>query len=278
MHIENGEHVTLMKKLLLILACLALGCGQESARQRVVFTGTNSAELSDLKQAHGNASANVNGTANNKVLGEGSIPPAAQSFHHRGRAEGAAGRYDAALELFSKAAQAAPNWSYPVYDIAYTYLLKGDFTNALAKYREVDAREPGGFFTTKTAIWTLEREESGTFPRGTCAALALLDWAKTPAERKSRIDELAAKAPKYPPVLKEKAFVTEDLTQRLKLLDEALTLNPDLETYGVLMLNRAVVFQAQGRNDEAKSLLNGLLSTTNTTSTKALAREVLKTL
>src|SRR5688572_30532497 len=150
MHGENGEQVTVMKKLLLILSCLAVGCGQESARQRLVFTGTNGAEPSDLKQANGNL--------NSKMLGEGSIPPAAQSLHQRGRAEGAAGRYDAALELFSKASQAAPNWSYPVYDIAYTCLLKGDFTNALAKYREVDAREPGGFFTTKTAIWTLERE------------------------------------------------------------------------------------------------------------------------
>ena len=263
---ENGVQVTVMKKLLLILSCLAFGCGQESARERM---GKSGVELSDLKQA--------NGTVTYKMA-EGSISPEAQSLHQRGRAEGGAGRFDAALELFSKAAQAAPNWTYPLYDIAYTYLLKGDFTNALAKYREVDAREPGGFFTTKTAIWTLEREESGTVPRGSYAALALLDWARTPAEKKRRIDELLAKAPKYPPVLKEKALITEDLTERLKWLEEALALNPDLETYGVLMLNRAVAFGAQGRKEEAKGILTGLLSSTNTTSTIALAQDVLKTL
>ncbi len=266
---EEGE-MKPTKTLFLILSCLAFGCGQQSDQHRVAFTGTNGVEKSDLKQAQG--------TVGHRAVGEGSISPAAQSLHQQGRAAGATGRYDTALEFFAKASQAAPNWAYPLYDIAFTYVLKGDFTNALGKYREVDAREPGGFFTTKTAIWTLEREENGQLPRGTYAALVHLESAPTPAEKKSRSDQMAVNTPKYPPLLKEKAFITEDLTERIKLLDEALALDPDLETYGVVMLNRAVALDAQGRNDEAKAILNGLISGTNTTSTIALAREVLKKL
>ena len=57
-------------------------------------------------------------------------------------------------------------WPFPLYDIAYTYLLMQDFPNAELHYRKVLGLAPRGFFTAITALDTLAREQAGEFPEG----------------------------------------------------------------------------------------------------------------
>ena len=52
----------------------------------------------------------------------------------------------------------APDWPYPVYDAAFTYLLQGDSLKAEERYAEVDRMAPRGFFTAKTSLDCLRRD------------------------------------------------------------------------------------------------------------------------
>ncbi len=248
-----------------LILCL-LGCGKERDA-KVVFTTKDGQEVQDLKKVE-------DGGVDYKVVGKGEIPAQAKELHELGRKYGAAGKFDAALLNFAEASKIAPQWAYPIYDSAYTFLLRGDATNALAKYREVDRLETNGFFTTKTAVWTLEREESGALPRGTYQAYVALE--DVDGNRKSElIEKLAAMAPNYPPVWKEKVLAARTVTEKFQLIDKALALGPDAETYGILMLNRAALLHLQKKTNEATAILNGLTAETNTVGTRELARSLM---
>jgi hypothetical protein len=249
-----------------LVVCL-FGCGKQSD-SKVVFTTKDGREVQDLKKVE-------DGEVDYKVVGKGEIPAQAKEMHELGRRYGAEGKFDAALLSFAEASKLAPGWAYPIYDTAYTLLLRGDATNALAKYREVDRMETNGFFTTKTAVWTLEREESGALPRGTYRDYVALEDAEGNGKIEL-IEKLAVMAPNYPPVLKEKAIAAKTVTEKLQWIDKGLALEPDAETYGILMLNRAVLLNLQKKTNESKAILNGLTAETNTVGTRELAREVLK--
>ena len=92
-----------------------------------------------------------------------------------------------------------PLWAYPVYDLAFTYLLMGDFDNALKYYRETDAIEPDGFFTTKTAIYTLEGEKAGLFPEGLYTFYMQIEWTEEPEKKYSIAKQIVDNVPLFAP-------------------------------------------------------------------------------
>jgi Flp pilus assembly protein TadD len=148
-----------MHKVVALVVCLLAGCGaREEKDASVTFRSADGAEV-DLADAEAKVSY--------EVAVKQQVPKEAKILHAEAREEGSAGRYESAIQLLERASRLAPDWAYPVYDLAYIYLLQDDLGAALAKYRQVDAMEPEGFLTTKTAIWTLEREGSGALPVGT---------------------------------------------------------------------------------------------------------------
>lgn len=70
---------------------------------------------------------------------------------------------------------------------------------ALALYRRVDDIEPHGFFTTKTAIWPLQREIAGKLPRGTYNYYLTFEDIQDFGERGARAKELWEKLPSFTP-------------------------------------------------------------------------------
>ncbi len=88
-----------------------------------------------------------------------------------------------AIEKLKKANELAPNWAYPVYDLAYTYLLMQDFPNALKYYARTDNRKPRGFFTAKTAHWSLKKEKEGAFQEGLYFNYMQIEWVNTDEEK-----------------------------------------------------------------------------------------------
>src|SRR5262245_23115105 len=88
------------------------------------------------------------------------------------------------------------------------------------RWRSIEIRivsSPRAFSASKTAIWALEREASGTFPKGTYNAYESLEWADA-AKKKERIERLSTNAPAFAPIWKEKAFLTEDTKEKLVYL------------------------------------------------------------
>jgi tetratricopeptide (TPR) repeat protein len=255
-------------RFLPLLICLAAlsGC----SKPELVYTKENGGKTRDINEVKGKASF--------QMVEQGAIPAEAVALHEQARAKGQKGDYDAALVLLEKAIAVKKDWAYPHYDMAFTFLLKGDAAKALAKYQEVDQLVPDGFFTTKTAIWTLEREKKGEFPAGTYVAYVSLEWAQ-PEKKAKLLDQLTQRIPTFAPAWKERAYLCEDPKAKLELINKALTLDPDAETYGILMINKATAFQKTGDASSARKILEDLTTgESSTATTKTLAREVLKTM
>jgi hypothetical protein len=85
---------------------------------RLVFKDKAGRELTndDLKKASGNVRWEIIGTVG--------VPSEARRLHEEGRVAGSRGDYPRSLDFFLQARRLAPDWPYPVYDAAFSYLLQ----------------------------------------------------------------------------------------------------------------------------------------------------------
>ena len=187
-----------------------------------------------------------------------SIPAEARRLHEQGRTFGAKGEHAKAAAAFEQAGRLAPVWPFPIYDLAYTHLLEGKSEQALANYLRVDKLEPRGFFTTKTAIWTLEREQSGQFDRGTYLAYLSIEWTEDEAKKIEIARKLVEKFPGFAPAWKEVGLAAENSDEALRCYERGLSANPDPETYGMLQINKAIRLANAGKREEAVAILGEL--------------------
>lgn len=207
------------------------------------------------------------------------INPQAQALHHEARLLGQSGKYDIAIGKLEEAMRLQPDWPYPVYDLAFTYLLKGDVANALKYYNITDNIAPGGFFTTKTAIYALRGEQEGKFPGGIYLAYMQIEWANDTDVKIEIARAIAAKVPEFAPAWKVLGSLLNNRQERLSAIEKGLALLPDAETFGNLIINKALVYDLEGRKEEAKKLLSELISSEETSITNVeLAKFVWKTL
>lgn len=211
----------------------------------------NTISLADL--------AGVTGSYNWEILEDKNIPAEAISLHQEARGLGGQGKYDEGIQKLEAAHKIAPNWAYPVYDMAYTYLLKQDFENALKYYKQTDELEPKGFFTAKTAYWSLKKEAEGAFPEGIYLAFMQIEWKNSEEEKLHIANAIINKFPDYAPAWKVIAAKADDINIRLEAIKKGLTLNPDAETKGILLINQALIYGVQGDKDSAKNLLGTLI-------------------
>ena len=145
----------------------------------------------------------------------GPINEQANLLHLEAREAGQAGNYQLAIEKLLEVMTIEPLWAYPVYDLAFTYLLVGDFDNALKYYRETDVLEPDGFFTTKTAIYTLEGEKEGLFPEGLYTFYMQIEWTDEPEKKYHIAKQIVDNVPAFAPAWKEIAYLQTDPEERL---------------------------------------------------------------
>ena len=207
------------------------------------------------------------------------VPDEANALHDKARELQASGQLDQAAEMLKEAAAIAPDWAYPPYDLAYTYLLQGRSEEALDLYRKVDQLQPRGFFTAKTALWSLEREKDSIFPKGTYLSYLKIESLQTNSDKAQLALQIVQQAPTFSPALKTLALLTPDPKTKMALIDRALAAGTDGETYGVLMVNKAAILNALGNHDEAIRILGGLaLSPDSTSGTVALARVMLSSI
>jgi tetratricopeptide (TPR) repeat protein len=201
---------------------------------------------------------NVTGSVEWEIGDDEKIPEEARALHEEGRAFGQKGEFVKAAAALERASQVAPDWPHPVYDLAYTRLLEGKFDEALAGYARVDQMAPRGFFTTKTALWTLEREKSGQYLRGTYLAYLSIEWAKTESEKRDIAKKLVEKFPDFAPGWKELGVLTKDSDESFRCFERGLSASPDAETYGMLAVNKALRLFQIGKKAEALNILGDL--------------------
>lgn len=183
----------------------------------------------------------------------------AMRLHAQARQTGEAGDLRKALELFQQARALAPQWPQPVYDTALTHLLMGDTAKALEVYQQVDAMAPQGFSDTKRVIECLRREQSGRVPKGTFRKFIDVMRSKDPAAFQKQLEELTRTAPAFYPAWRELAAFGKDLGEQQRLLEKALSLEPDVESRGEMLIYKANLLRRGGKDAEARALLQSLV-------------------
>lgn len=257
--------------LAIAMAPLLTACSKNESDMKITYIlpdGTRTSDLQKIKEAE----------AKFEVSGHETVPNEAKRLHEEGRELGAKQNYMVAAAMFEKASSLAPDWPYPKYDLAYMRLMLGDAKNALVLYKEVDRMSPKGFFTAKTAIWTLEREASGAFPEHTYWAYVLGEALGMP-QRRELMEKMINKVPTFAPAWKELFYLSENDPNRDAYLAKALSLNPDADTYGICKINFASRIAGKGDIESAKKILTELISDEASTSGNVtLAKAILHNL
>jgi Flp pilus assembly protein TadD len=105
---------TLIRIILAFLAVFALvACNKGKDEPRVVCTQEDGQQTTEIVAVEVDESC--------EVMDHKDIPAEAATLHERARREGQQGNYKAALSLLEQAAELAPRWAYPHYDMAFTY-------------------------------------------------------------------------------------------------------------------------------------------------------------
>lgn len=200
---------------------------------------------------------------------EQQVDAKAQKLHIEARELGQTGNYEASIAKLEEAIAIQPGWAYPYYDLAFTYLLKGEFEKALEFYQKTDNLQPTGFFTTKTALYALEGELTGKFPKGLYGYYLQIEWTEDVDKKFEIVKTILANVPDFAPAWKELALITDNVDAREKYLDEGLSKDPDADTQGILLINKAVILNEAGKKEEALQILTGLINASNTTTGNA---------
>ena len=218
----------------------------------------------------------LNGTFQYEILGKGKVPVEAESLHKQARQAGGAGDYKKAIALLERASSLAPAWPYPVYDMAFTYLLMKDAENARKHYRKAVELAPRGFFTAITALDALEREAKGDLPAGAYLAYLALEWVDDAGKKADAVQQLVKRVPGFAPGWKELAMQTDTDAEKLAAIEKGLAVNPDAETKGILLVNKALIMDRSGDRGGAVRLLGELaLDPASTYATEHLAKVTL---
>ncbi len=204
------------------------------------------------------------GSFNYEIIGIDNVSKLAKSLHNEARQYGQTGNYEKAIETLNLANKEAPNWPYPLYDLAYTYLLKDDFENALKYYRLTDSLAPKGFYTSKTALHTLEREKKGELKEGLYKMFLSLEWINNPDEKMEMTKLLVSNFPSFAPGWKEYSNLLEG-AERIKAIEKGLDLDSDIETTGMLLINKALMVDQGGDKEKATEILTKVIFDTNST-------------
>jgi tetratricopeptide (TPR) repeat protein len=221
----------------------------------------------------------LSGTVRYEVLGKSNVSAEAEALHQQARQAGQAGDYKKAITALEQASRLAPTWPYPVYDMAFTYLLMNDAENALKYYRKTVDLSPRGFFTAITARDALSREATGELPSGTYLKYLALEWLDSPAKKAEVVRKLIELFPGFAPVWKEMAILVDNDVEKLAAIEKGLAANPDRETKGILLINKAIIMNRGGDREGAVQMLGELaLDPESTYGTEHLAKITLAAL
>lgn len=218
------------------------------------------------------------GTFNYEMYGAETVNKKARDLFNEGRKYGMTGAYENGLERLNQAHAEAPEWPYPLYEMAYTYLLMDDYENALRYYELTNNLAPRGFFTCKTALHTLKREEKGVFPRGLYKSYLSLEFIQDNGQKEELFENLTSQYPDFAPGWKQYSSLLEG-ADRLKAIEKGLSLQPDIETKGSLLINKALATDLSGDSQKAADILTRLIFDPNSTLANVeLAKFVLNTI
>jgi len=210
-----------------------------------------------------------------EVIGARDVPERARALHQEARQAGGRGDYARALDLLDQAWDLAPQWPYPAYDAAFTYVLVDEPGLAEELYAQVDEMAPRGFFTCKASLDTLRRERAGELFTGFAKAYAATEWM-APQQQKKLLAGIVEMFPGFALAWKDLSVLLDDDASKLHAITRGLQGRPDPETLGILLINKALIIGRRGDRGTAISILGELaLAPDSTLATEHLAKAML---
>ena len=191
------------------------------------------------------------------------IPEQAQQLHAQGRKQGEAGQFAEALQSFQQAREVAPSWPIPLYDIGLTCLHMKEDAKALEAFEQLDTLVPQGVSDSKRMLDSLRREKAGRVPAGTLREFLEVEQLKDPVEVQHRLEALTKKAPDFVPAWEALALTTDKVDESERLVAKALSLEPDIDTRGQLLLRRAILLKRRHEQEAARKQLQALIDDPN---------------
>lgn len=191
------------------------------------------------------------------------IPERALELHAQGRKQGEAGQFEEALKSFQQAREADPSWPTPLYDIGLAWLHLKQDDRALETFEQLDKLVPQGLSDSKRMLDSLRREKSGSVPAGTLREFLEIEQLKDPEEVRRRLEALTKKAPEFVPAWEALALSAEKIDESERLLTKALSLEPDIDTRGQLLLHKAALMKRRHELDAARKQLQALIDDPN---------------
>ncbi len=191
----------------------------------------------------------------------------AKSFYEQGKKYQEEGNTKKAIEEFKKAHKEAPNWIYPIYNLAIQYVFQDTNKDALKYYALANKIAPKGFYDTKIALHALQREKIGDLKIGTYKNYLLFELSRTcivTAEVnrslcKTSINELLKEVSNFAPLWKDYALFLESYQEKLNAIEKGLSQNPDAKTKGILLLNKAIFTSQNGDLEKATKILASII-------------------
>jgi tetratricopeptide (TPR) repeat protein len=194
-----------------------------------------------------------------------SVPAEARALHEKGRALGAKGSYDEALAVLAQAQDLAPDWPHPTYDMAFSWLLKGDTAQALLHYEKVESMVPDKFFfTNQTAVWCLRGERDGRFHPGSFLAFSMIEWESDREKKLGLARAVVAKSPDHAPAWLFLAQHSKDETEKADAMACCLAMDADPITRDTARFIHANNLVSAGKQDEAFTIIRALASAPDT--------------
>jgi len=272
-----------IRLLLLISYCLCNACTTQNTTGELSESSEATTTPSSITDSLGNRILladldTATGRFDYTKLGLAGVPESAKYLHELARELGSAGELDKVINTLQKAHQQAPQWPAPIYDLAHTYLLLDDTENALKYYRLTDQLAPRGFFASKTAVHTLEREVKGDLKKGIYRAFVSLESVQDPMKKLKMLEALTTQIPTFAPGWKDYANLVQGKL-RTNAIDAGLSVDCDIETEGILLINKAILLKGDGDQKAANELLmHVIFNPQSTLGNIEIAKVVLKKL
>src|SRR5262249_32052095 len=122
----------------------------------------------------------------------------------------------------------------------------------------------------------LRREKAGDLKPGTYKLYVMLEWGEDESRKMAVLEQMVKQSPKFPAAWKDLALLPHDDQAQLELIGKGLSHEPNGETRGILLINKALALNGQGTREEATRILGELaLDPGSTLATEHLAKATL---
>jgi hypothetical protein len=138
----------------------------------------------------------------------------------------------------------------------------------LSTLKRAVSEDPSGFFPQKEALYALEGEKEGRFPKGLYLYYKQIELNRelTKQQKLAIATGITQNVPGFSPGWLALASLVPETEYQLAAIEQGLLTNPDQHTKGLMLQRKAYALSVLGRNNESIETLRELIRAPERTS------------